>query len=70
MGFQIAQRWVLVKLHANASGADVGAHVLNEAWPWLQLVMFDAAARARSARIGSAAREAAVKQDGMSDRLR
>ena len=61
---------MLVKLHANASGADVGAHVLNEAWPWLQLVMLDAAARARSARTGSAARETALKQDGMSDRQR
>ena len=41
-------------LHANASSAGVGAHVPYDNWPWLQLVMFVAAARAKSATTPSA----------------
>ncbi len=43
-----------MNLHANASSAGVGAHVPDENWPWLQLVMFVAAARAKSATTPSA----------------
>jgi hypothetical protein len=44
----------VANLHANASSAGVGAHVPYDNWPWLQLVMFVAAARAKSATTPSA----------------
>ncbi len=62
---------MLAKLHANESGAGVGAQLLSEAWPWLQLVMFCAAetASASSAMMNSTASEEVVKQERMSFRL-
>ncbi len=57
---------LLVQSHANASGAGVGAQVLNEAWPWLQLVMFCAADTASAS---SAMTSSTAKQERMGDGL-